>query len=579
MWRRGPEGRRGGDGGRHGGGSAELEGLDPGAVGEAAPAGGPAEAPAGAAEGAAGGAGTAGWGGWRYAVGVPGWEVREPAASSGDSGVVVFRVDVRVRGPGAPSGSGAGATAAHTVLRRFSDFRRLHAVLEGLFSEEMAGHPPPPKRSLLGRPSREESLERRRVQLEVWLRSLTELRAVAASEPMLQFLQLDALAQDAKELTGEPDQSRSPMSPSPLVARAKEHSPPPPRAASGSPGRSGGFGFLGPSPKYREALELLQGAAAASASERRHALDCLAAETAAKELLARRVDELERDAEAFAKRLERSRAEGGAAASERLAVLEYEVEDFKRRASGAEEGATQVAEALVSAEARAAEAEARAADLQLELDAASNRTREVEERLKSLRSDAQKDIATMLAEVQRHKHAAEELERRLIAQAAQAGKRADSEREQAEQDACEAMLGEAAAVRQRLQDCSLERLGEEEKAGGSPGPNGGQTGAAADAAHTEELLELSDSRLGFLIAEAQVLAEPPRGGGGGCGPGWERSEAAVRKALSGFLVDQAQLRKVSNALLRAQLPARRLDGVALAGEGRVPPPPEMQRVA
>ena len=510
-------------------------------------------------------------------MGVPGWEVREPAAASGDSGVVVFRVDVRVRGPGAPSGSGAGATVAHTVLRRFSDFRRLHAVLEGLFSEEMAGHQPPPKLSLLGRPSRAESnLERRRMQLEVWLRSLTELRTVAASEPMLQFLQLDALAQDAKELTGEPGQSRSQMSPSP---RAKEHSPPPPRAAGGSPGRSAGFSFLGPSPKYREALELLQGAAAASASERRHALDCLAAETAAKELLARRVDELERDAETFAKRLERSRAEGGAAASERLAALEYEVEDFKRQASGAKEGAAQAAEALVSAEARAAEAEARATNLQLELDAAKERAQEAEERLDSLRSDAQKDIATMLAEVHRHKHAAEELERRLTAQAAQAGKRADAEREQAEQDACEAMLGEAAAVRQRLHDCSLERLGEEEKAGGSPGPKGGQTGAAADAAHTEELLELSDSRLGFLIAEAQVLAEPPRGGGEGCGPGWERSEAAVRKALSSSLVDQAQLRKVSNALLRAQLPARRLDGGALAGEGRAPPPPETQRMA
>lgn len=91
-------------------------------------------------------------------------------------------------------------------------------------------------------------------------------------------------------------------------------------------------------------------------------------------------------------------------------------------------------------------------------------------------------------------------------------------------------------------------------------------GASAEAALTEQLLDLSDNRLGFLIAEAQVLAEPPRGAGA-CGRGWARAEAAVRKTLSHFLVDQAQARKVSNALLRAQLPLRRVNGTGLVGGG------------
>lgn len=571
-------------------GRAALEGLDPGAVGGGAggdpapapaPGPGPAPAPAPAPRGPGGG--------WRYAVAVPGWEVREPTAASGDSGVVVFRVDVRVRAPpaspaagvdggeaggaGAPRAPAAGPAVAHTVLRRFSDFRRLHTVLEGLFPAEMEARPPPPKRAMLGGRARDEALERRRAQLEAWLRSLTALGAVAGSEPMLQFLQLDALAQDAQHLSGEPDPGWVSLqrTPSPVAAQRT----PPPRAGPSG----GGFSFLGPSPKYREALGVLQGAAEVSASERRHALDCLAAETAAKELLARRVDELEREAGGFAGQLERARAEGGAAANERLAALEYEVAELRRRSSGAEAEVSRAAAATAAAETRCAEAEAATNGLRMELGAAAEGARVAEARLDALRAEAQKDIATMAAEVRRQKQATADLERRLAEQAAQAGEKADAERERAEWGACEAMLSEAAAVRQRLQDCSLERLGEEEKAGrgagAGPGPGAEArslalqsraVGASAEAALTEQLLDLSDSRLGFLIAEAQVLAEPPRGAGA-CGRGWARAEAAIRKTLGHFLVDQAQTRKVSNALLRAQLPARRLDGSGLAGEG------------
>ena len=573
-------------------GRAALEGLDPGAVGGGAggdpapaPGPGPAPAPAPAPRGPGGG--------WRYAVAVPGWEVREPTAASGDSGVVVFRVDVRVRAPpaspaagvdggeaggaGAPRAPAAGPAVAHTVLRRFSDFRRLHTVLEGLFPAEMEARPPPPKRAMLGGRARDEALDRRRAQLEAWLRSLTALGAVAGSEPMLQFLQLDALAQDAQHLSGEPDPGWVSLqrTPSPVVA---QRTPPPRRRSPPRAGPSGGgFSFLGPSPKYREALGVLQGAAEVSASERRHALDCLAAETAAKELLARRVDELEREAGGFAGQLERARAEGGAAANERLAALEYEVAELRRRSSGAEAEVSRAAAATAAAETRCAEAEAATNGLRMELGAAAEGARVAEARLDALRAEAQKDIATMAAEVRRQKQATADLERRLAEQAAQAGEKADAERERAEWGACEAMLSEAAAVRQRLQDCSLERLGEEEKAGRGAGPGPGAearslalqsraVGASAEAALTEQLLDLSDSRLGFLIAEAQVLAEPPRGAGA-CGRGWARAEAAIRKTLGHFLVDQAQTRKVSNALLRAQLPARRLDGSGLAGEG------------
>merc|ERR1719335_853167 len=200
----------------------------------------------------------------------------------------------------------------------------------------MEARPPPPKRAMLGGRARDEALERRRAQLEAWLRSLTALGAVAGSEPMLQFLQLDALAQDAQHLSGEPDPGWVSLqrTSSPVAA---QRTPPPRRRSPPRAGPSGGgFSFLGPSPKYREALGVLQGAAEVSASERRHALDCLAAETAAKELLARRVDDLEREAVGFAGQLERARAEGGAAANERLAALEYEVAELRRQSSGAE---------------------------------------------------------------------------------------------------------------------------------------------------------------------------------------------------------------------------------------------------
>ena len=111
----------------------------------------------------------------------------------------------------------------------------------------------------------------------------------------------------------------------------------------------------------------------------------------------------------------------------------------------------------------------------MELGAAAESARIAEARLDALRAEAQKDIATMAAEVRRQTLVTADLERRLAEQAARAGEKADAERERAEWGACEVMLSEAGAVRQRLQDCSLERLGEEEKAGrgAEAGPGGG----------------------------------------------------------------------------------------------------------
>ena len=104
--------------------------------------------------------------------------------------------------------------------------------------------------------------------------------------------------------------------------------------------------------------------------------------------------------------------------------------------------------------------------------------------------------------------------------------------------AFERMMQEVSSLRSQLAACSLDKLGMED-------------GGAAGADDTERDLDLSDDRLAVMIAQAQVLSDSPaqpRDDGS-----WQKHEAQLRNSLASLLIDQASLRKVTNALMRASL--------------------------
>jgi len=134
------------------------------------------------------------------------------------------------------------------------------------------------------------------------------------------------------------------------------------------------------------------------------------------------------------------------------------------------------------------------------------------------------------------------------------------------------LLQEAAVLRQRLQECSVDILA---KVGDKHNIN------ASSISDAEDLLATSDNRIGLLLAEAQLLAQQDEDAiysaeqiasmqinsglhGNGSKSSLEESsnvadreagasEAMVRKMLTDIFIDNAQLRKVVNAVTRSAL--------------------------
>jgi hypothetical protein len=108
-----------------------------------------------------------------------------------------------------------------------------------------------------------------------------------------------------------------------------------------------------------------------------------------------------------------------------------------------------------------------------------------------------------------------------------------------------AMMREVRTLQGRLQECTLQRLAPEQR---------------MDATQVDqgiELLAISDNRISCLIAETQLLLASEQdgasGGSGGDAGGEEELQAAVRQAFAELLVENAQLRKTHNSLLRNAL--------------------------
>eukprot|EP00850_Spirogloea_muscicola_P003722 SM000015S01222 [mRNA] locus=s15:666982:670194:+ [translate_table: standard] len=151
---------------------------------------------------------------WAFCAMVLSWTAF-PAARGGPGGTAVPTV-VGVQSP-------EGASFARGILRRFSDFLKLHAALKRSLPGKKL--PAPPSRNSLARVSASPGLlEERRKALEDWLDELLTDVDASRSAPMASFLELEAAARAAMTAlleAAQPEADGSGGPPSPLLGPAE----------------------------------------------------------------------------------------------------------------------------------------------------------------------------------------------------------------------------------------------------------------------------------------------------------------------------------------------------------------------
>lgn len=133
--------------------------------------------------------------GWRYTVNVPLWILaKDPEGEP----VVLYRVNVLLQSSDNPELS---SKPPFFVLRRYSQFRKLHSELQATYPAVFKDRAlaPPPKHTLAalgGQAQQKEMLDKRRGELESWLWALLSRSELARSPLLRAFLELDkAIAQ------------------------------------------------------------------------------------------------------------------------------------------------------------------------------------------------------------------------------------------------------------------------------------------------------------------------------------------------------------------------------------------------
>ncbi|KAL8457053.1 hypothetical protein ACS0TY_034221 [Phlomoides rotata] len=120
--------------------------------------------------------------GWSYCVTVLSWNIY--AESGGSEPVVFYRVQIGLQSP-------EGVTITQEVLRRFSDFLKLHSDLKRSFRNKKL--PPGPPKGLMRMKNRT-LLEERRCSLEAWMEKVLSDIDISRSAPVACFLELEAAA-------------------------------------------------------------------------------------------------------------------------------------------------------------------------------------------------------------------------------------------------------------------------------------------------------------------------------------------------------------------------------------------------
>lgn len=300
-------------------------------------------------------------------------------------------------------------------------------------------------------------------------------------------------------------------------------------------------------------------------------------EIAAKEFLMTKVKDLEGELENARFKSRETLQQAVLLEREQVTQLQWDLEELRRKVFETEQSYKLEQAAKVHAEAGMQQAESDRERLEHEV-------LELREKLQNLQLDRDNteakqkaDMKVLAKELKMLRKSQPELKRELqLAAKEKSELEAILQKERQKQEQASAarakLLHEAAVLRQRLQECSVDILA---KVGDKHTVN------ASSISEAEDLLATSDNRIGLLLAEAQLLAQQDEDAidsteqvtlmqmnSGLHGNGSKSSlveasnmadrevgasEAMVRKMLTDIFIDNAQLRKVVNAVTRSAL--------------------------
>ncbi|XP_024535765.1 PX domain-containing protein EREX [Selaginella moellendorffii] len=261
---------------------------------------------------------------------------------------------------------------------------------------------------------------------------------------------------------------------------------------------------------------------------------------------------------------------------ERVTELQWELEDCRTALMNAEESLQTERndrgmenESLQSIRAELDNSKQQVVQLQEKLESLAKERDAIEAQARAEKRILAKEIKTLRKNQPELK---EELDTALRIKAELEGVlRKEREKEELARNSRASFMHEVSALRQRLQECSVDFLAKED---------GAKNSISSDAM---ELLTTSDNRINLLLAEARLMAEErdededehyPTANGATANsnpPDGSGSEDAVNKFLVDILIDNAQLRKSMNSLTRSALLAvQKRDNIEGAMEEAAP---------
>ena len=413
---------------------------------------------------------------------------------------------------------------------------------------------PPPKALFESLTANTALIEKRRKQLEAWLVALVQMGPDMCNlTPVARFLETEAAAK--KLADGEKreamftasmlasEESGGTQTAAAAAAAAPTPTPTPSRA------NKVGLRLMLREQKHQQVRQLaanMQKRVAMARDDINDAFMCLRSETAAKELLASKVDDLEAAATTAKNAAARTQESAVAAEREKRTALQWEMENTLASARAAEGRATAAEQLRAAAETRAAESEAQA-------EAARSEASSAEARVQAARAEAaasleqshaeKKALAKEIKRLRKELSSAEEKCTSAATEAADLRRRVENMEgnERLELAREEKLLREVDALRTKLYDCSVERMVAEQNGD----TEGGSGGGGGNPSHGDliELLSLSDNRLAILTAEAGLLSSAASENDG-------RRQMLLSSTFGALLEDLVGLRKSCNSLLR-----------------------------
>ncbi|KAK4252919.1 hypothetical protein QN277_011048 [Acacia crassicarpa] len=280
-------------------------------------------------------------------------------------------------------------------------------------------------------------------------------------------------------------------------------------------------------------------------------------EMAARQFLITKVKDLEVELETTQLNCRENMHQAVLAERERFTQMQWDIEELRRKCLDMEIKWKSEEDERLQVESKKASLVKENEMLQQELDVSREQLENLKKRHEELEMKSKTDVKVLIKEVKSLRGSQSELKQQLselVKEKLEAERSLHKEKQRLKlsHEANTKLLRECGILQQRLQECSVNFLVEEEDK------------LIVDTTPSDalDLLAMSDNRIGLLLAEAQLLAQDVENAAGAVSETRSTSSGdtvatdnELRRLLAHTFVDNASLRKQINSVLRLALNA------------------------